>query len=168
LRGVDLYILRHGEAGQRMSVASRDADRSLTVSGKKEVEDIARALDELDLGLDHILTSPLNRAKETAEIVSRILKLDGKLEESQELKPESARLELYRKLEKLKQDATVLLVGHEPYLSTMIGEITTGSPSSRIVLKKGGLARVHINSFAPKVSGELRWLLTPKLLKKLE
>jgi phosphohistidine phosphatase len=168
LRGVDLYILRHGEAGQRMSVASRDADRSLTVSGKKEVEDIGRALEELELGLDNILTSPLNRAKETAVIVSKILKLNDKLEESQELRPESTRLELYHKLEKLKQDSTVLLVGHEPYLSTMIGEITSGNSSAHIVLKKGGLARVHINSFAPKITGELRWLLTPKLLKKLE
>jgi phosphohistidine phosphatase len=168
LRGVDLYILRHGEAGQRMSVASRDADRSLTVSGKKEVEDISRALNELNLELDHILTSPLNRARETAKIISKILKLDDKLEESQELKPEGARPDLYRRLEKLKQDSSVLLVGHEPYLSTMISEITSGNSSARIILKKGGLARVHINAFNPKVSGELRWLLSPKLLKRLE
>ena len=164
---VDLYILRHGEAGRRVPVQSTDFDRTLTVAGKKEIEKISEALDALDLKLDRIVTSPLKRSYQTAEIANGVLKLNSHLEEWDELKPEGSRTDLYKCLGKFKQDSSILVVGHEPNLSMLIGDIICGNPNSRIILKKGGLARVHINSFAPKVSGELRWLLSPKLLKKL-
>jgi phosphohistidine phosphatase SixA len=60
-----------------------------------------------------------------------------------------------------------LVVGHEPYLSGMIGELITGSRQVRIILKKAGVAKVNVTSFLPKPSGELRWLMTPRQLKKV-
>ena len=90
-----------------------------------------------------------------------------KVESWDELRPEGNRLDLFRRLSKMRQDADVLLVGHEPYLSNVIGEIISGNLASRIAIKKGGLAKVQITSFAPKPSGELRWLLTPRQLKKM-
>jgi phosphohistidine phosphatase len=61
----------------------------------------------------------------------------------------------------------VLVVGHEPYLSTMVSEIVFDSGNGRIVMKKAGLAKITVASFQPKIKGELRWLLTPKHLKKV-
>jgi phosphohistidine phosphatase len=166
---VELYVLRHGEAGKRLPAGSNDSERALTVTGKQEIEKIAEALQELGIKFDFIATSPLKRASQTAEIVAKALKVKkGKLEGWDELKPEGKRPEMYRRLSQFKQQSSVLVVGHEPYLSTMIGEIVFGNGTgNNIVLKKAGLARVDVTSVQPNIKAELRWLLTPKLLKNM-
>lgn len=164
---MNVFFLRHGEAGKRIASSSHDFERSLTNSGAAEIEKIAKSLDDMGLDFDKIAASPLARAFETAEIVSRIYRKAGKAEVWEELRPEGNRLDLYRRLSKLNQDVDVLLVGHDPFLTNVIGEIISGGLNTKISLKKGGLAKVQITSFAPKVSGELRWLLTPKQIKSL-
>ena len=131
------------------------------------MEEIAESLLTMGLRFDSILASPLKRTYETAAIVSKTFKSLDRLEQSDELKPEGKRIDLYKKLARLKADSSILIVGHEPYLSTMIGEMVSGSSNSHIMLKKGGLAKVRATSFLPKPSGELRWLLTPKQIRKL-
>jgi phosphohistidine phosphatase len=162
---IDLFILRHGEAGNRMTVMERDSERPLTPEGRTEMQKIARSLKAIGLQTDRIYTSPLRRARETAEIAAKILEIPT-LEEWDELKPDGSKTGLYRKLARLGQNSRPILVGHEPYLSSMIGEIM-GTTSAKIVLKKGGVAKVRITSFTPRVSGELRWLLTPKIIAKM-
>jgi phosphohistidine phosphatase len=165
---VDLYIMRHGEAGKRLGSGAKDSERSLTVMGQKEVQEVARALSWLDEKIDLVVTSPLKRSAQTAQIVAKELKLKkGAVEEWDELKPEGNRAALLRKLSQFKQESSVLVIGHEPYLSTMISEIVSGTSSGGIVLKKAGLARIGVTSLRPKVKGELRWLLTPRHLKKM-
>ncbi len=103
-----------------------------------------------------------------AQIVAKTLKIKkGDTEEWNELKPEGNRVELYRKLGQFKQESSILLVGHEPYLSSMVSEIVFGAVGGSIVLKKAGIARIGVKSLQPKVKGELRWLLPPRHLKKL-
>ena len=162
---MDLLLLRHGEAG-RSSRLPGDSKRSLTNEGKQEMMDLSYGLQTLEIKFDHIFSSPLLRAKQTAEIVAKSIKYKGKIEELDSLSPEGSRLEFYSVLSKLKQDSVILVVGHEPYLSEMISEGISQS-GCRINLKKAGLARMRILSTLPKIKGELRWLLTPKLLKKL-
>ncbi len=159
---IDVFILRHGEAGNRMTVPEEDSERPLTPAGRIEIQKIAKSLKTVGLQTDRIYTSPFRRARETAEITAKILKIPI-LEEWDELKPDGSKTALYRKLAKVEQDSGLILVGHEPYLSSMIGEII-GSKGARIDLKKGGLGKVRITSFTPRVSGELRWLLTPKII----
>ena len=120
----------------------------------------------MGIRFDKIAASPLKRTYETAAIVAKTLKILDHLEEWDELKPEGDRSELYRRLSKVK-GSDILLVGHEPYLSTMIGEIVSGNGGSHISLKKAGLAKLRITSLVPKTSGELRWLLTPKQIRKM-
>jgi phosphohistidine phosphatase len=164
---MNLIILRHGEAGNRLPSTSRDFERELTASGRKEVEAVAEALDDLKVEVSHIVTSPLKRAKETAIVAAKVLKKQDLVEVWDELKPEATTSALYARLSKLKQESSVMLVGHDPYLSAMIGELIAGTPRARIVLKKAGVARVDVSSFAPKPTGELKWLLTPKQLRKV-
>ena len=159
---IDLFILRHEEAGNRMTVVEKDSERPITPEGRAEMQKIAKSLKTLGLQANRVITSPLRRARETAEITAKILKIPI-LEEWDELKPDGSKTALYRKLAKVEQDSGLILVGHEPYLSSMIGEII-GSKGARIDLKKGGLGKVRITSFTPQVSGELRWLLTPKII----
>jgi phosphohistidine phosphatase len=162
---MDLFILRHGEAGNRMTVVEEDSERSLTPEGQIEMQKIARSLKVMELQANRVITSPLRRARETAEITAKILKIPI-LEEWDELKPNGSKPALYRKLARIEQNSGLILVGHEPYLSSMIGEII-GTTGARLILKKGGLGKIRITSFTPQVSGELRWLLTPKIIARM-
>src|SRR5262245_18101788 len=140
---MEIFILRHGEAGKRLPAGGKDSERPLTVTGQDEVKQVAGAMVELGVKLDLVTTSPLKRALQTAQIVSKALKIKkGCLEEWDELKPEGNRIELYRKLGQFKQESSILIVGHEPYLSNMVSEIIFGNSSAGIVLKKAGVANI--------------------------
>ena len=160
LEGCQVEVDRLGAAAL-LHVAS-DRENHL---GRRDVE-IANGLKSLDVKIDYILSSPLLRAKQTAEIVAKSIKYKSKIEEIDSLKPEGSRLEFYSVLSKFKQDSMVLVVGHEPYLSEMMGEAISQS-GCQIDLKKAGLARIRVLKTLPKIRGELRWLLTPKQLKKM-
>lgn len=166
---MELYILRHGEAGKRLAAGSKDSERGLTVTGEQEVREIAGALAELGVKPDFVASSPLARARQTAEIVVKKLKVKkGNFELWDELKPEGSRLELYSKLARFKADDSVMIVGHEPYLSSLVRDLAfDGQGSARIVLKKAGLVKVGVTALKPKAKGELRWLLTPRHLKRI-
>ncbi len=168
---MEIYLLRHGEAGQRVPVASRDLERALTAAGKEEMEEIGEAMAEMGYEFDVIATSPVKRAKDTASIVNKALKRKPGVEEWAELSPEGDREALYRRLAKLRPGSIVMCVGHEPYLTAAISEIAgkgNGESSGfRIALKKGGMARLSVAGFSPRISGELRWLLTPKQIRKM-
>jgi phosphohistidine phosphatase len=163
---LELYLLRHGEAGKRIPIAARDMERALTAAGKEEVEDVGDALFKLGLKFDVVAASPLKRAWDTALLVNKAIKRKAQVEEWRELSPEGSRDAFYRRLQKLKAGAEVLCVGHEPYLTTAINEVA-GRGNVRILLRKGGLARLTVTGFVPKINGELRWLLTPKLIRKI-
>ena len=160
-----LFILRHGEAGTRTIGTRKDSDRALTANGKAEMKKIGKTLKESGLRARQIVTSPLRRARETAEIIAHTLKIPV-VEEWDDLKPDGDRESLYQKLARIETSSSVVIVGHEPYLTSMIGEVI-GAPDARLVLKKGGLAKVRITSVAPTLRGELRWLITPKLMTRM-
>jgi phosphohistidine phosphatase len=165
---LDLFVLRHGEAGKSQIASPKDFQRPLTEAGRRRIENIGESLKELNVNFDKVITSPLRRAKETAETVANVLNIEDRLEEMDDLKPEGNRLELYKKLSKMRRQDSVLIVGHEPYLSVMIGDIIAANPNSHIALKKGGMAKIEITAFLPKISGELKWLLTPRQLRKIK
>jgi phosphohistidine phosphatase len=168
---MDLFLLRHGEAGKRMTATVKDDERVLTVAGKEEIEKVGKAMARSGFEFDIVATSPLRRAKDTALIVCETLKQKPEPEQWPELSPEGSREAFYRRLAKLKPGASVLCVGHEPYLTTAIGEMIGRGDARgqglRIALKKGGLAKLSLTGFNPRASGELRWLLTPKQLRKM-
>jgi len=168
---VELYLMRHGEAGKRIPVAARDTVRALTAAGRQDVEEVGEALAKLGYRFDVVATSPLKRAKETASIVSEALNRKNRVEEWSELSPEGSRSALYKRLTSVRPGSKVLCVGHEPYLTIAMGEIAgrggDGSPGFRISLKKGGLAKLLVTGFNPRISGELRWLLTPKQIRRM-
>jgi len=168
---MELYLLRHGEAGKRIPVAAKDSGRTLTAVGRQEIEAVGKSMAKLGYKFDMVAASPLKRAKETAVIINESLSRKGAVEEWPELSPEGSRDALYRRLAKLKPGSKVLCVGHEPYLTTAMGEITgrEGAESAgfRIALKKGGFAKIVVTGFSPRISGEMRWLLTPKQIRRM-
>lgn len=160
---MNLYLVRHGESGKSLADMKQDTKRSLTSEGRKEVEEIADSIVRLGVKFDEIATSPLPRAIETARIIAKRQR-KAKLLVWDELKPEGDRRAMLSRLAKMGHESEVLLVGHEPYLTSVVADLMGARPKT-ILLKKAGLVRVRVTSFAPSVKGELRWLLSPRVLK---
>jgi phosphohistidine phosphatase len=157
---MDLYILRHGKAEDAGHGIS-DADRKLTKKGREEIIAIAQWMAAQELSFDLIAASPLARAQETAALVAGVLGTE-KMATWQVLVPGGSPDEVCRETGKFPEDATVLLVGHEPLLSTLVGRIIAGNDDAGIVMTKGGLAKIRNYSFHQRPEGELHWLLTAK------
>src|SRR6266496_3921914 len=159
---MDLYILRHGLAGES-GTYKNDSQRPLTPKGKRKLKAVSRAMAELELDFDQIVSSPYARARQTAELVANALKASKKLRLSETLTPEGSSKHLIEMLQNMKPTPeVVMLVGHEPYLSRLISLLVTGNSSSRVVLKKGGLCKLSIESLKHGQCAGLEWLLTPK------
>jgi len=165
---MELFILRHGEAGQRSSLAS-DRTRPLTSAGKVEIFEIAKALKIIGLKFDLVVTSPLKRAYDTAIIVSDIFNIGNRVQVWKELAPEGQRTEVYRKISQLREEYVVLIVGHQPLLGEMANDMIHKGKSSpcNLMLKKGGLVRIRLLTKINVPRGELRWLITPRILKNI-
>ena len=171
---MELFILRHGETSKRPS-RSGGLDRPLTYTGTADIKNIANSIKKLRIKIDLIVTSPISSCKQTGEIINDMFKKRIAIIFCNDLKPEGKFLDFYNKISKYKNTSSILIVGHEPYLSSMINDIISNSDADRnynknynnIILKKAGLSRIKIISTVPKLKGELRWLLTPRILKKL-
>jgi phosphohistidine phosphatase len=154
-----LYFLRHGQAGNRQDWQEDDSKRPLTVEGKKRMQREAAAIWRLDPSLDVIITSPLVRALQTAEIVAKArgsavrLITDGRLAPGFGLEQLAAIVAEHRNAKGL------MLVGHEPDFSETISQVTGG----RIVMKKGALACMEVED-PSALEGPLVWLIPPKVL----
>ena len=151
-----LYFLRHGEADWP-GWTKPDDERPLTDFGKKEVRQVAKFLNRLKVKPDLIVTSPLPRALQTAEVAAEQLKT--KLRQDEALEPGFGISEL-RTVPKRHRSKVLMLVGHEPDFSTVISALTGAS----LKLSKAGVALVDIDPEAEK--GRLLWLFPPKFARK--
>ncbi len=151
-----LYFLRHGDADWP-DWDKPDDQRPLTKRGKKEMHAIGKFLSKLQVRPDLILTSPLPRASQTAEIAAEHLEM--KCREEKLLAPGFGKRELERLLEKYPEES-LMLVGHEPDFSGAIAGLTGAS----LKLSKAGLALVDVD--LPFGKGRLLWLFPPKVMKK--
>jgi phosphohistidine phosphatase len=120
------------------------------------------------LRFDVIATSPLTRANETAEIVVRSLGRKGQPETWDELAPGGDPDTVCYHAAQYGKDAAVLIIGHEPALSLLIGKIISRGGIVSLVLAKGGLAKIRNYSFDGQPSGELQWLLTPRQMMAMQ
>ncbi len=154
---MDVLLLRHGKAERPSIRVPSDYQRPLTAIGRKEVERVGRAIRRMGINLDVLATSPLVRAAQTAGIVSGYVGVEAI--EWDELKPETDPRDTIDMVEAAGAD-TILLVGHEPHMSSMISQMISDG-SAVVSLKKGGLACVRVPVLGP---GRLRYVLTPRQL----
>jgi len=164
---VNLYILRHGIATERGTPGFKtDADRALTPKGRRQLGQIAAAMKNMDLRFDLILSSPFVRARQTAEIVAKLLRLKKRLAFSDELTPGGNPKALIRQFNELQPaPENALLVGHEPYLSRLVALLVSGGAAPHLELKKGGLCKLETGALRLGRCATLAWLLTPKQMK---
>jgi phosphohistidine phosphatase len=163
---MNLYILRHGEAAEFGDPRyPNDADRPLTARGALRTKALAHALRQWEITVDMILSSPLVRARATAEIVERGLRLHDRLEFTDDLAPSGDFGGLVSSLNEIRPaPKSLLLVGHEPHLSGLISLLCTGGQSLQLTLKKGGLCRLEVERLRAGRCASLEWLLAPRLV----
>jgi phosphohistidine phosphatase len=163
----ELYIMRHGPAGERGPEYPDDSARPLTPAGKKKMADIARGLKRMDLALDWIVTSPLVRAVQTAEIVAALLGSKCPMDPCDDLSPGGSFQGLSVFLARHPERKRVLVVGHEPDLSQLAAGMIGAGRQAQLSFKKGGCCRIDLEGPAAKSAGLLVWWLTPRLLRAM-
>jgi phosphohistidine phosphatase len=152
-----LYVMRHGPA-EDFSASGRDGDRALTTSGRERVRAVAKVLHEKDEAPRVIISSPLVRAMQTAEIVAAELGVD-RVETGHELAPGGDAASLARALVRDDRKRS-MVVGHEPDLSALIATLLNG-PFDHEMLK----AMVVSLQLRPEEPTRLRFILDPKTLR---
>jgi phosphohistidine phosphatase len=161
-----LYIVRHAIA-EDAPAGGDDAGRRLTPGGRRKMQGVVRGLRALRVEPDVILTSPLVRAVETARIVVAGLRGAPEPRVGEALTPDVPPDETLRALRLVGRSQQVMVVGHEPNLSSTLSLLLTGTPEgAAIELKKGGCAAVELTAFEPRGGATLRWLLTPRVLRR--
>ena len=164
---MDLYILRHGKA-EPGNLGFEDAERKLTGKGKEEIALIAQWMASRGIKFDVIATSPLKRAHETAGIIAASRGLKNRITVWESLAPGGNLDDILHDISACDENATVLIVGHEPTCSMIISRIVFGHESAAIVMTKGGLAKIRNHSFQRHQSGELQWLLSAKQMISMQ
>lgn len=165
---MNLYLMRHGIAIVRGAPGIHsDRDRHLTEKGIKRLRRAGKGLSTLNIPFDRILTSPFERARQTAEIVADVLKMAKRLEEIPELTPEGTVKSLLSALAPYRNDRHVLLVGHEPLLSEAASFLLSETREIEIRMKKGGICSIEVDNLPPKEPGILHWMLAPRQLRLL-
>jgi phosphohistidine phosphatase len=162
-----IYIIRHAIAEEAASTG-RDEDRALTAEGRKKMKRAARGLASLGVAPAHLLSSPLVRAQQTAEIVVEAFPA-LKIETCDLLAPGVDERALTRLLNQSYAGVDVALVGHEPDLGEMLSFWLTGSRGGvETRFKKGAVACIASSTLPPVGKAVLEWLMTASQLGSIE
>jgi len=170
-----LYLCRHAVAAEPVGIMT-DADRPLTPDGAKKFRKAAHGLVKLlgkrekggrgegeRGGVTHILSSPLVRARQTAEILAEAFAVPVKVTAA--LEPPGDLKRLIKEIRGLKNARGVVVVGHEPTLGDWLGELCFDR-AGRVELKKGSVAAIELNTHTD-AKGQLLWLIQPGILRNL-
>src|SRR4051794_38292757 len=162
---LELYLIRHGLAGERGEEYPDDSKRPLTSAGIKRLQQEARALNALGVAFDHVIASPLVRTKQTADVLAEQLEVKPVVTTSDSLAPAGTPAAVFQELGRHMRKGRIALVGHEPNL----GELAARLIGARVPLefKKGGVCRIDFEVFPPKGTGQLRWFVPPRMLRSV-
>ncbi len=155
---MNLYLMRHANAGLARENPKLDVKRSLIKEGKDQCMLMARVLGALNVQVDVIVSSPLKRATQTAQFVGTELGYDGKVEISPALGLDADFADFQQMLAKYADREGVLAVGHNPNVFQFLGRLITGNGGASIRMRKGSIARIDFSSHPPR----LHWLIDPR------
>ena len=162
---LELYLIRHGVAAERGPEYPDDSKRPLTNRGIAALQAEAKGLVGLGVTFDLIVTSPLVRTRQTADVISEGLPGKPSVTTSDVLAPSGTPAGVIQEIAKHHKKAKLALVGHEPNIGELAGRLI--GAKAPIAFKKGAVCRIDFEVLPPKGIGELRWFLPPRVLKKL-
>jgi phosphohistidine phosphatase len=160
-----LYLVRHGLAAERGDAFPDDTKRPLTPEGVARLRREARGLAALGVKIEVILTSPLVRARQTAEVLVPLVAATGAVKILDGLAPGGSASATIAALADHARHSSIALVGHEPDM----GELAAKLIHSRtpIGFKKGAVCQIDVEGLPPTRPGRLVWFATPKMLRRL-
>lgn len=165
---MDVILIRHADAGDRNPAAYPDDDRrGVTAGGERKMGAAVRAMKAMGIRFDHLLTSPLTRAIQTAAIVRDTYELNEPAQVSDTLGHGCSPTGVVQLLSRFGPADTIALVGHEPALSDVAAAMISPSGDVRIALRKGGCIGIGFDGTARLGTGTLQFLLKAGQLKQV-
>lgn len=163
---MEIYFLRHANAGQKKLNPAKDDQRPLDKLGVEQSHDVGRALAALDTTVDVILSSPLRRATQTATVVANELGHEDKIVTDAALRPQASYEKFLDLLSRYARRDAIMIVGHNPSMTEFLNKLLFGGNSANSVeLKKGAVAKVEkIGRKAPV----LKWSMPPKVVRSIQ
>ena len=162
---IQLYFIRHGIAAERGSAFPDDTKRPLVQKGVSRLRREAKGLGELGVAFDVVLTSPLTRARQTAELLAEALPGRPSVQTMESLSPGSSYTSFVQELAKHARRSRIACVGHEPDLGQLAARII--GARRPLEFKKGGVCRIDLDSLPLTGPGHLRWFVTPRMLRRV-
>jgi len=163
-----IYLIRHSNAVDPGTPGYEDDSlRPLTEKGRDKMKKIANALKELDIEPDLIVSSPYARARQTAEILAKVLKYKHELVFNEMLVPMGNPDNIIGEINEKYTVDELILVGHEPCFSVLVGTLVAGNPDLAFNIKNGGVCCLSSDDLHTDRKAVLDWLLTPKILTEL-
>ena len=158
-----LFLMRHANAGAIRANPVLDAKRGLIKEGKEQCMLMARVLGAMKAPVDVIVSSPLKRAMQTAQLVGTELGYEAKVEISPALGLNGSYADFQNLLSKYADREGILVVGHNPSLFQFLGRLITGNGGAAIRMRKASIARVDMNHHPPR----LQLLMDPRSARGL-
>jgi phosphohistidine phosphatase len=161
----DLYLVRHALAAERGDEWPDDSKRPLTETGITRFREVVHGLEWMKVQIDEIFTSPLVRARQTANLLAHGLSGKAAVKILDALAPGNSPRAIMNELSRSSGQRRIAVVGHEPGL----GELAAHLIGSRRALpfKKGGVCHLALQGLTSRRPGELVWFLPPKVLRRI-
>lgn len=160
-----LVLVRHAIAEERGAAWPDDEQRPLTRDGARKWKRAARGLARVVPAVDHLLTSPLTRTFQTAEILAKALSPAPKVQLFEPLRPDSAPGALVTALRARSMKGTVVLVGHEPMFSELAALLL--HLQGPLEFRKGSAMLLVTHGLGTRGPARLEWFLTPRVLREV-
>jgi phosphohistidine phosphatase len=160
-----LLLVRHAIAEERGAAWPDDDQRPLSRDGARKWKRAAHGLAQVVPGVDHLLTSPLTRTFQTAEILAKALSPSPKVQLLDELRPDARAASLVAALRAKSPKGTVVLVGHEPMLSELAARLLHLQGS--LEFRKGAAMLLVTSGLGTRGPARLEWFLTPRVLRAI-
>ena len=160
---MNLYLMRHANAGLSRVNPLLDNKRGLIKEGKDQCMLMARVLSAFKVQVDVIVSRPLKRSLQTAQFVGTELGYEAKVEVSPALAPGGEYADFQEMLAKYAGYEGVLAVGHNPSVFQFLGRLITANGAAAIRMRKGSVARIDLDRHPPL----LQWLIDPRMARSI-
>ena len=161
---MEIYFLRHANAGEPRLNPAKDAKRPLDKLGIEQSHDVGRALAAMNVTVDAIISSPLRRATQTAAVVANEIGHEEKVLTDPALGPSATYEQFQELLRRCSRKDAILVVGHNPTMTEFLNKLINGGGRG-VEVKKGAVAKVEKDGRRPAV---LKWCMPPKVVRSIQ
>jgi phosphohistidine phosphatase len=161
---MQIFFLRHANAGEPGPNPAKDQKRPLDKLGVEQSHDVGRALAALNITVDAIISSPLKRATQTAAVVANEIDHEEKVVIDNALRPGATWDQFQELLRRYSRKDAIMVVGHNPTMTEFLNKLI-GAPPTALELKKGAIARVEKEG---RKAAVLKWCMPPKVVRSVQ